>query len=1189
MLSAIPRNLGAVSVLVHEIPDGVRGEWRRPRQASRPFQGSACRGIVFVFVLMAVFALSISSARAANEVALENSLPGTSDWGLTNPATGRQIEGYASATSVNRGDPISLYVSTAAPSFRIEVFRMGWYQGLGARRVAGPITVAGGLQPVPAPDPATGLVDANWTASYVLQTRDAASGAPWSTGVYLARLTESAAGKQSYIIFVVRDDAQKPDILFQLPVTTYQAYNFWGGKSLYGWGSGSALPWGSTSGTAATKVSFNRPYAGSTNPAAAYGIGAGEFLTNVQPVAQGYPISSAGWDYNMVRWLEKEQYNVGYITSIDTGRSASRVANTKIFMSQGHDEYWTSQMRSNVEAARDAGVNLAFFSGNTAYWQIRLEPSPATGAADRVIVEYRTAAADPYSSDGDPTNDQYTTVRFRDAPVSRPEAAMKGNQYILDPFDGDLIVTNAAHWVFAGTGLANQDRLPGLLGYEVDGVAGSSPANTVTLTSTPVAAQPSGQPSGSSQMTIYTAASGAQVFSTGSIQWSWGLDDFNAPALRTSRSSAAAATITRNVLDEFGASPGASTGVSARCVRLKALSEINGNPWTSAAEIGLLDTQGQALPKTGWTVAGVDSQELVGEDGRATNAIDGNTATFWHTQWQGANPPPPHNIDIDLGSQQTLTGLQYLPRQDTGVNGTIAGYQVFVSPQCTGTWTEVSQGTWAANKTLKTATFSAGGNVAPTVTIASPSDGASFTTNDTVAFSGSATDLEDGDVSASLAWSSSIDGPLGNGASVNAKLSAGTHTITATATDSGGLSSSRSVTVTVTAPGVSARCVRLKALSEINGNPWTSAAEIGLLDTQGQALPKTGWTVAGVDSQELVGEDGRATNAIDGNTATFWHTQWQGANPPPPHNIDIDLGSQQTLTGLQYLPRQDTGVNGTIAGYQVFVSPQCTGTWTEVSQGTWAANKTLKTATFSAGGNVAPTVTIASPSDGASFTTNDTVAFSGSATDLEDGDVSASLAWSSSIDGPLGNGASVNAKLSAGTHTITATATDSGGLSSSRSVTVTVTAPGVSARCVRLKALSEINGNPWTSAAEIGLLDTQGQALPKTGWTVAGVDSQELVGEDGRATNAIDGNTATFWHTQWQGANPPPPHNIDIDLGSQQTLTGLQYLPRQDTGVNGTIAGYQVFVSPQCTGTWTEVSQGTWAANKTLKTATFQQ
>jgi hypothetical protein len=509
-----------------------------------------------LLIAMAVLVAIVSCTHAddpprENQVAAENALPGTSAWTLTNPATNREIEGYASATSIARGGSISFHVSTSSPTFQIEVFRMGWYEGLGARRVAGPTTVAGGLRPVPTADPATGLVDCDWPVSHTVVTDST-----WATGVYLARLTAAGSGKQSYIIFVVRDDVGRHDILFQLPVTTYQAYNYWGGKSLYPWGSEA---WGSASAPAGVKVSFNRPYAAGTSPLAPSGIGAGDFLTNVQPVATGYPISAAGWDYNMVRWLERDGYDVAYATSIDTHTSPVLTHGPKVFMSQGHDEYWTWQMRDNVEAARDAGINLAFFSANTSYWQIRLEPSPATGAANRVIVCYKSAAADPYSSDTDQSNDRFVTGPFRLPPVSRPEERMKGSQYIRDPVDGDMIVTDASHWVFHGTGLANGSRLTGLLGYEVDGRFGGEPANTATLTSTPVVNEPNGQPGQYSQMTYYTAGSGAGVFSTGTIQWSWGLDDYNTPAIRTSRLSSAAATITRNVLDAFGAAPHGET------------------------------------------------------------------------------------------------------------------------------------------------------------------------------------------------------------------------------------------------------------------------------------------------------------------------------------------------------------------------------------------------------------------------------------------------------------------------------------------------------------------------------------------------------------------------------------------------------------------------------------------------------
>ncbi|NMM07018.1 N,N-dimethylformamidase beta subunit family domain-containing protein [Polaromonas sp.] len=205
-----------------------------------------------------------------NTIFAENLRPGTRDWQLTCPATAREIEGYASATSVNRGDVIHLYVNTGSPTFVLEVFRMGWYAGLGARRVVGARAVAGTAQVMPTTDSETGLTDCAWVHPFALTTSNLDDPADWVSGVYLVKLTESSGGAQSYIIFAVRDDQRASDLLFQLSVTTYQAYNYWGGKSFYNWGS--------TERKRAAKLSFNRPYAANAqNPAAACGVGAGEF------------------------------------------------------------------------------------------------------------------------------------------------------------------------------------------------------------------------------------------------------------------------------------------------------------------------------------------------------------------------------------------------------------------------------------------------------------------------------------------------------------------------------------------------------------------------------------------------------------------------------------------------------------------------------------------------------------------------------------------------------------------------------------------------------------------------------------------------------------------------------------------------------------------------------------------------
>jgi N,N-dimethylformamidase beta subunit-like protein len=469
----------------------------------------------------------------------ENQKPGTADWDIGNPALNREIEGYASKTSVNGGDTIDLYVSTVAPRYAIDVFRMGWYGGAGARRVAGPIERDGVDQQSPQPDPKTGLLECAWRDPYRLATSDADG--PWTTGVYLARLTTLAPARgpggralQSFIVFVVRDDVRDAPIVFQSSVTTFAAYNNWGGRSLYAFNSGN-LP--------ARKVSFDRPYA--ANP---YGVrldGAGDFLRR--------------WEYNAVRFLERERYDVVYVTDVDTHQRADLLTPHRVFLSVGHDEYWSWAMRQHVEAARDDGVHLAFLGADAAYWQIRFEPGPR-GDPDRTIVAYKEAAGalDPLAIDGAPQNNRLVTGRWRDRPTSRPEERLVGVMYAADPVDADIVVSAPDHWAFAGTGLRAGDRLPGLLGYEVDAIYGGGPATIERLAHSPFVDRGANGRTRYADMTIYTAASGALVFATGSMQWNWGLDGYNAPAWHAVRTSDAAQRVTRTILDRMLQTRGAA-------------------------------------------------------------------------------------------------------------------------------------------------------------------------------------------------------------------------------------------------------------------------------------------------------------------------------------------------------------------------------------------------------------------------------------------------------------------------------------------------------------------------------------------------------------------------------------------------------------------------------------------------------
>ncbi len=483
----------------------------------------------------------------ATVTAMENAKQGSTAWQLVNPALNHEIEGYASLTSVNRGSDIDFLVNTTAATYNIDIYRMGYYGGAGARLMRSFAGIARQAQPVPCLNP-DNVIECNWSVSQRLHIPDTPADpkAPeyWASGIYLAKLsTNTSPVRDSYVIFVVRDDARAANYVHQLPVSTYQAYNFWGGKSLYtgcdthpnGWNCGASLP-------PATAVSFNRPYGRGVNAASAAGVGAGEFLTNVQPAGPSYPISNASWDYNMLRWVEKQGYDTKYISNLDLHENASILQAAKAFVSAGHDEYYSKPMWDRLVAARASGINLAFFSANQIFWQVRfVDGAYGTSKSNRIMICYRGG--------GDPvTDNNLTTDQFRF--LGRPEAGLIGNQYITDPVVGDITVSNAGHWLYAQSGASNGAKLQGLLGYEVNSYAeGISPSQTKLLASSPFTFNGSVR---TSDVTYYVDQSSAQVFSTGSMQWAWGLDNYIPNNLRPDYTSAVAQAFTANLYAAIG-------------------------------------------------------------------------------------------------------------------------------------------------------------------------------------------------------------------------------------------------------------------------------------------------------------------------------------------------------------------------------------------------------------------------------------------------------------------------------------------------------------------------------------------------------------------------------------------------------------------------------------------------------------
>src|SRR5262249_28794134 len=207
------------------------------------------------------------------------------------------------------------------------------------------------------------------------------------------------------------------------------------------------------------------------------------------------------------------------------------------------------------EAARDGGANVAFFSSDPVYWQIRYEPSVATGAADRTVVGYKeTATNDPT------TNPCLVTKLWRNNTCKPSEQALIGVEYIESSVGCpststcvDMVIADATSWTLVGSGLTNGSHIPGLLGYEVDGqLQNDSPAGTQVIAKSPIPILNSdAQSHPFSEMVTYTAASGATVVAVGTMQWNWGLDDWGAPAQRPSLLGLAVQTITVNILARF--------------------------------------------------------------------------------------------------------------------------------------------------------------------------------------------------------------------------------------------------------------------------------------------------------------------------------------------------------------------------------------------------------------------------------------------------------------------------------------------------------------------------------------------------------------------------------------------------------------------------------------------------------------
>jgi hypothetical protein len=446
---------------------------------------------------------SVAAASAGGQVkpdpgliGRENRRAGATDWQLTKVRLDKRggvrspwVEGYCSHQSIEAGERLQIMVSTnPAAQFRIEIFRMGYYGGRGARLM----TTVGPFRGKPQEDPAVGearLRDCRWEPSTELVIPS-----DWPSGVYLGRLTTmpekaNVHAWQNYIIFIVKD-RRPADILFQCSDNTWQAYNKWPDNySLYtdprhAWAPGVA-------------VSFNRPYGLYPqifeNPQS---FGSGEFLL---------------WEFPLAYWLEMRGYDVTYCSNVDM-LEPEQILRAKVFLSVGHDEYWDTRQYDNALAGVKSGVTELFLSGNSVFGITPFLPS-ADGRANRVL------RRDGVYGGVSKAEEEFFKIPF---PKTAPDESLLMGAATPYPFNGggDWIVKKPDHWMFTGTGMKTGDSVAGLVGWEFHGGPADIPGLEVVAEGDALSG---GVRPSHWTATIYPGPKNNFVYNASTIWWAQGL------------------------------------------------------------------------------------------------------------------------------------------------------------------------------------------------------------------------------------------------------------------------------------------------------------------------------------------------------------------------------------------------------------------------------------------------------------------------------------------------------------------------------------------------------------------------------------------------------------------------------------------------------------------------------------------
>ncbi len=607
-----------------------------------------------------------------NPVACENTLPGDapSDWQPNTPDD-PSIVGFATSMSVNVGQTESFKINTLSTKYHIDILRLGYYGGDGARMIQAGIKPSVSLpqvQPACVTSSSTGEIDCgNWgvSASWTVPSNAV-------SGVYVAHLVRDDAsappGDASHIVFVVRNDSSHSAILMQTSDATWQAYNQYGGNSLYTCVT-NCPPGNSVSYKNSAAVSYNRPF----------------FIPkNAQFGSQETGVWWA--EYQLIYFLEENGYDLSYTSESQQDSAGSLLTNHKLFISSGHDEYWSASQRQSVVNALNAGVNLAFFSGNEMFWKTRWGPSiDGSNTPDRTIITYKETN---YNQPMDPNDPPTWTGTWRDPRFSppadggQPENAVTGQFGMVDTGTTDITVPyqysklrlwrNTSVASLSAGQSATLDPGGNTLGHEwdVDADNGFRPAGEFDLSSTTVSgvhaftndygSVENDNATATHHLSLYRAASGALVFGAGTIQWAWGLTGASPAGGTGPDPTMQQATV--NLFADMGIQPAtlmsglaaASASADTTAPKSTITSPAGGSTINDSTTVTITGT---ATDSGGGVVAGVE----ISTDGGSTwhpatlTTADGTTVN-WSYTW-GAHGYPNATIETratdDSGNLET--------------------------------------------------------------------------------------------------------------------------------------------------------------------------------------------------------------------------------------------------------------------------------------------------------------------------------------------------------------------------------------------------------------------------------------------------------------------------------------------------------------------------------------------------------